>query len=530
MSLSTYRTDTTDDAYTELLSAVARRLATTTEDPKARLFHTDATGLYDAFLAALPEPLRQQHRCGTCRRFVERVGGLAVIADDGRLVPALWDPGSALPTYGAAVRALASRVAGARVTGPLVTGQITWGHRERGGFAHLAIELPKHVRTPASPLHDFAQLAGMRRHEHALLHAALRKYPLPLARRAARMLETGELPRSEACSGIAQWLVALHESLDRIRDARRRDNSMWRASAAAPPGYCHLRSGMLGTLLDDLHAGVPFPEIRRRFAAKMHPLQYMRPTAPPSEGNIVQAEKMFATLAAGGALARRFARLEDLTTRWRPRSRPNEGGLFDHLRRWANVPQDDGVGPVRITWVKFARTVLPEAEAIELMVDGERRSYGAFVTAASADAAPVLQWDHPDRRNPVSIYVYVDGSLPQAFDLTAGKPCAVTGIALHPSGWTSGEAFSHVGNQVWLVLDGARDRRYVRGGGLFPESLRSDFHPVRKTIEAHMQQAVIAGADQATACGLMLGGTSWNAVVRVTAGGIRTRYLLDRWD
>jgi hypothetical protein len=82
-----------------------------------------------------------------------------------------------------------------------------------------------------------------------------------------------------------------------------------------------------------------------------------------------------------------------------------------------------------------------------------------------------------------------------------------------------------------VVIEGARDVDYKSGGGMFPESIRSEYHPVRKTLEAHFTQQVIAGKDEAEVCGLILhkGGT-WNAEVRVRSAGVWTAYTLDRWD
>ncbi len=55
-----------------------------------------------------------------------------------------------------------------------------------------------------------------------------------------------------------------------------------------------------------------------------------------------------------------------------------------------------------MTWEKFARTVLPDAETIELYVPAEAAPYVAMVTAANPQAPPILQWDRAERRNPVS--------------------------------------------------------------------------------------------------------------------------------
>ncbi|ATQ74942.1 hypothetical protein CR152_10690 [Massilia violaceinigra] len=54
------------------------------------VFRTDASGLYDIYLASFTDPdIRRQHSCACCRTFIERFGGLATVGDDGVLVSAI---------------------------------------------------------------------------------------------------------------------------------------------------------------------------------------------------------------------------------------------------------------------------------------------------------------------------------------------------------------------------------------------------------------------------------------------------------
>ena len=75
--------------------------------------------------------------------------------------------------------------------------------------------------------------------------------------------------------------------------------------------------------------------------------------------------------------------------------------------------------------------------------------------------------------------------------------------------------------------------RLKQGAGFFPETLKSEFHPIRATLEAHVKSAVVADKDEAEACGICLskGGTWTDCRFRVTArGGVKVIYSLDRWD
>jgi hypothetical protein len=285
---------------------------------------------------------------------------------------------------------------------------------------------------------------------------------------------------------------------------------------------------MIGTLLEDIAAGLSFEVAARRFAEKMHPLQYQRPQAAPSAGNIAAAEKLVEQFGIARSLERRFARLDELETVWGPvaESAPAPGGVFGHIKPKESAPRASMVAPAQpITWVKFAATVLPEARRIELNVP-THGAFSALLTAVHPDAPPILQWDLPERRNPVSWYQYVGGSSARSWGLQPGTWAKVNAITLRPAMWY-GANFEHQGKSALLIVDGAKDSRTDQGNGLFPETLKAELRAVRSTIESFSKVATIHGAAEASACGLIVPA----AVLRVTnQHGVVTAYHVDRWD
>jgi hypothetical protein len=513
----------------------------------APLFTTDVEDIFAVFLAALPEGRRQHYNCHACRRFLNRYGALVRINHKGQKRTPIWNL-EAPSFFAPAATACAHAVARAKVTGIFLTSETTWGLRENatpkppGIWRHLHVVPPRTLVFAKTPLQTAEQRAAERREEHHMLCRGLAEFPLEHVREAHTLLTSGNLYRSEKCIGVAKWLLDLHTAREAAK-GEARDNVVWLAVATAPAGFCHIRTGMIGTLLEDIQLGLAFADIKAKFDAKMHPLQYQRPQAAPSAGQIAQAEKVVAALASAGSLARRFARLEDLETIWTPKmvepSAP-KGGVFGHLKPKGELPRGGNVEQpaVTMTWEKFARTVLPDAETIELHVTPTPRPYAALVTAANADAPPIIQWDRLEKRNPVTWYLYAGGSTPGGWGLEVGW-CRVTAITLQPSMWSGAPPSTHQGASLFMILEGAKDTRKAsvvveRGGGFFPEHLRSEYHPVRATMEAFAHAAEIAGWNEATACGLKVekgAPGAWNYVVRVTSkDGTRLAYNLDRWD
>jgi hypothetical protein len=103
----------------------------------------------------------------------------------------------------------------------------------------------------------------------------------------------------------------------------------------------------------------------------------------------------------------------------------------------------------------------------------------------------------------------------------------VTGLAYHPRTWGAHNP-ADLSDKLFFLLTGARDTAYTEGGAFFPTQLGSELHGSRATLEAYARTAVIAGRDQAVACGWMAEkDREWAIQLRVNGQDV---YLLDRWD
>lgn len=505
------------------------------------LFTTDAANLYEIFLRNLPRGRKQHYECRACRKFVERFGGLATIDDKGAARSAFWDVAHAPAFFAEALHVMALAVRNARVTGVFLTGDPILGDPSNqssksptGTWHHMHANVVPRLCSPFfTPDHVMVRrVMAEKSEDYGTICRALAEFPIDIVRRAHMLLTTGALFRSEKCIGGAQWLLHLHEAREATKNTRMRENLTWRAVATAPPGYCHVRSTMIGTLLQDLMVGKPFDDIKRAFNEKMDPFHYQRPQAAPTDGQLTVAEKLIEKLGSAGALARRYATLTDISADaiWLPKTPAPlaSGSVFGHLRAGRSSSTTNVDKPQTITWEKFWRTVLPEAEKIDCYVP-RSGPFFAFVTAVDPTAPPILQWDRPNSRNSVSWYLYdASGSYAPSWGLSAGVFTDVTAITLQPSSWGGGG--DHHGNGVYLVLKGARDTRPC-GLALFPEILKAEYRGIRSAMEAYSLSRRIEPVDT-PACGLALqrGADGWDAKLRVLSKGVRVTYKLDRWD
>lgn len=499
----------------------------------APLFTTDSGDLVELYLANLPAEERQHHTCHCCRRFLEQYGGLVTIDHDGKTRSALWRMEQTPHMYRDAVAALIKQIERSAVTGVFVSREKNLGQFEAGGFTHFSLV--------HKSLHDHLvfsdyQIAAAKREDFGTLNRALTEFKQEHVAQALTLLTAESLYRSEKVLGPAQFLMDVHRRRQGLK-GRAKDNVTWLFVASAPAGFCTPRSSMVGTLLEDIAAGLSFEAVKRRFDDKMHPLQYQRPQAPASAGNIAQAEKIVEKMGIARSFERRFARLDEIQAIWRPaeeKATQAKGSVFGHLQaKGESKVEPLTMKPQTITFEKFRRTVLDGAKKVELHLQGNM-NFCAMLTAVHADAPPILQWDREDKRNPVSWYVWNGGSRPEQWGLRAGTWVTVTGIALKPSMWGSEDSHGHQAKAANFLLEGARESRTDSGLVLFPETLRSELHPIRATIEQFSKAGKLQGAEEQSANGVQLssGTPHYKSVhvVRVTGPHGISIYNIDRWD
>jgi hypothetical protein len=488
--------------------------------------------LYQVFLSSFADPAeRQYHTCHCCRTFIHRYSSLVVLGEDGSVTSALWGESDG-HAYGLAAQRLRRAVEHhVHVSDLFLWSEIEWGVAEAGGFSHLWAR-PNLAMRWASRTQTAGQAMAARREDRRTLEHALGVLPRALVERAVDMLRAGSLYRADKVLPMASFLLGAHDRTAG-KKGEQRNRILWRLVGEATAGWCSPRGSVLGALVEDLQSGQSAEAVARKHNERMDPLQYQRPSAPTSAGNVAQAERLFEQLGLAPALRRRFAAADELVHLWTPRAMPEapQSGVFGHLLS-ARSPVGQArltARPVTMTFAKFRRDVLPQALGIEARVPA-RGAFCAFTTAVERDAAPLLQWDDEERRNPFAWYVYHEGSTAAQWGLSAGSSARVICASEMPPVWTDRTRWKDYGNSVLLVLDGARDSRNT-SLALFPECLRGELHQVRRTIEAHSRSQKLEPLEDGRphAAGLRVGDRMpVELTVRTTTG--LAVYMIDRWE
>lgn len=518
-----------DAAYENLINRIQQRFIKNVNF-YGPLFTTNNDCIWGLYLSSFSERDRQYHNCNACRSFIEKYGALAVINDDGAIIPAMWRSDEVDGYEKNAIRAMESSFENSKITGVFLAKENVWGVPVTGIWKHFSVVPPTSILYRGT-INTPVQAMAEKKEDFKNVIRAIQEFKIEVIEQALSFLKMDMLYRGEKVIGPIQWLNDLIKGVS-CKTGKQRTNLIWKAVSTAPAAFCHPRSSMAGTLLEDLASGIDFNTASRRFKDKMHPLLYQRPQAAPSAGNIKHAEEIVEKLGIKDSLRRRFARLEEIKTIWKPSTheqKQNMGGIFSHLKTkdGACIP-DTEISATIITWEKFSNNILPECESIQYRVR-PRDNFVALLTSAVDGAPPILQWDSEENRNPFSWYIYHNGSEARQWGIKIGSLVDVTAISNLPNEWQAG--FDHHHKGIIFILSGAVDSK-DSGLALFPETLKTELHEIRSTIEAFSKAGQLEGKESASASGVMIGnGSNFNAVFRCKfKNGVILNFQIDRMD
>ena len=493
-----------DQEYIQFLSRLQERVDSFSG---GHFFTTDAKYLWERWLECFPVNQRQYQTCSACEKFIRKYGSLVIINEMGEVAPVIWDA-NIFPEedYRAALE-MEMAIHDCSVNGVFCADEDHWGNPGCGTWLHLNVRGPK-LKKNFLGFKTAHEVMAEKREEFRIVKRALVEFTDKQAKKAHTLLKSGAFYRPEKVVKQAGWFESLYG---------KNDNQIWREVADAPAGFCHPRSSMLGTLLEDLKNGLKVETIKRKFGAKMDPLKYQRPKAAPKDGQIDRAEKIVEQMGLRKAFDRRFARKDELLNMWEPQNEPEEQPkeMFGHLRKGANL-DDSPVSAGKVSWLYFQTQVLPEAKQIKINVVNTSMNWGAICTAVHDDAPPILQWDNEEQRNPFSWYVWNGGSRFYNVGLDSAGWYDLSSICKKPCGWY--QDFGHHGEGYFLVVGEAREQRQA-GNGLFPECLKSELREVRSVIEAHSRMSEIQGVRDEHAMGVVVDKDSIGVSLRALVDG-----------
>lgn len=544
VSKATAETFSDKDNYPEVRELIAKRIRTVSEDPNMAgqylylVTPRSSKKLHEIFIDNIPEYARQYYRCNACFMFINRVGALVTIDDNGTLHSVCWDvPLEEVGMFAPAFNEMKKAVESGTV---------------RNVFSYDRHKIPAYIQKDSSDLILGLPSTGDWTHFYGILDTRninlqvdkisekefretlnvsrenLNRWNTPAIKKALAYAGSGDLFATDKVKSQCERLLELIEKYTTTISTNGRLRLMWENSYF----LYHIGGSSIGALLDDFqNDNLSDSECIDRYNSKVDPLKYKRSQAAPSEALIKQAEKLISDLGAENSLKRRFALVSDLPRLlWAPKVDEDDGeeyrnGVFSKVKSKENAKDDyelvhnDGG---KITLTKFMKNVAPGAKRITVTVP-VRGSYAAYTTAVDMEAPCIVKWDSKEVRNPISQYVYSNGSYKSQWNIFESEVDCV-GIANFPEDLLS-EELSQSG--ALFILDNAYDMEN-NASALFADNLIPELFSIRKVIESFSNATPLERSEGQKACGLTYNGGI--LYLKVYTDYAVTSYCIDRLD
>lgn len=495
--------------------------------------------LHKIFLDNIPNYAKQHYTCNACFAFINRFGTLVTVDDKGHLHSVCWDvPLTEVGMFAPAFNEMKKAVESGNIKNVFSYDEKN-KFMKKSGIQELTLGIP--VTGDWDHFYGTLDLANIYAPTYRVSEEEFRE-KLNIARvnlnrfhgcrsgikKALAYAESGELFDADKVMIQGNLLLSLTEKYVTTINRNARINLMWENSDF----IYHLGGSSIGALFEDFWDGnLSDDECIARYNSKVDPLKYKRSQAAPSEALIKQAEKLISDLGAENSLKRRFALVSDLPRLlWAPKadeddSKEYRSGVFSKVKSKENAKDDyelvhnDGG---KITLTKFMKSVAPGAKRITVTTPSIG-SYAAYTTAVDMEAPCIIKWDSKEVRNPISQYVYNNGSYKSQWNIFESEVDCV-GIANFPEDLLS-EELSQRG--ALFILDHVYDTKNS-ASALFADNLIPELFPIRKVIESFSNATPLESVEGQKACGLTY--NSGILYVEVYTEYAVTLYCIDRLD
>jgi len=391
-------------SFQHLKQTVQARFAAMVASGPLFYVEVDRDHIWDVYLNAFAEDVRQGNNCNCCKSFLRQFGGIVAIRPDNTIA-SLWDiafneRGDAEDNeYAASVAALRRYVHTLPVAGPFFnpfakcgTNKNADGKRPGVIWEHFFIELPKSMVLPEDKI-------GPKQAEHRSMQGVFLRGINEIEPSAVAtvldLINQGSIYRGAEFKGTLEGFQAV-QSIGRQVPETLRANYAWLGAATLIPTITGIRNSAIGTLLNDLSEGRDLDDAVRAYERVVAPANYQRPKSLITPAMIANAKERLAELGLTGSLKRRLLTERDLSAAnslhvYRPAAR--SGDVFDELTNAQVVNPRSLVKVDEVSIEQFLEKVLPGATSVKLLV--ENRLFPNFVSLVgpqNPDDPTMFKW------------------------------------------------------------------------------------------------------------------------------------------
>ena len=363
----------------------------------------DKEELWNLYLTAFPvgtnEVFRERRKydCSCCRQFIKNYGTIVGLID-GKMV-SIWDVKVIAP-YQVVANELSEKIKSRSIEnvfyskiqklGTDYNFELIDGRNKK--WKHFYYELPSNLVD--NSVHSIESLQGTIRQTKEVIQRSFQELNPSSIDTVLALIEEKMLYRGEEHQSILRNFKAIQRG---FITSKNKDNYCWEV-AVKHGRVAAIRNTAIGTMLINLSNQMDLELAIRKYESVIAPANYKRPKAVFTKIMREAAEKKVNELGLMDALARRYAKLDDIQLKnviWASgESKKVMQSPFDLIAKADKVKANyDFVKEVGIEY--FIENMLPHSKKLDLLVDNSHTNNFVSLIAPENPASPSLfKWEN----------------------------------------------------------------------------------------------------------------------------------------
>lgn len=380
----------------------------------ATLFEADVDKdeLWELYLKSFPEGTNKMYRkrreydCGHCRNFIKTIGGAVIIKDNK--VHTIWDIETNDAVFQPVINALREYVLSKPIkdiwrhftntVGTRTTNEYT-EDKQIIKWTHMYTQIP--VQLIAQKTEIPTQKAEIRDRKN-VFKRSLEEITEEATDTVLELIASNTLYRGQEWQSVLQEFRK-HQRNYNALPCEEKDNYAWEMALKVGNVIGRIRNHSIGTLLVNVSEGMDLDSAVKAYENVVAPANYKRPKAIFTKKMLEDAKKTVTELGYMDSLARRFARLDDITVNNilfcnRDAAPRIQGGLdiFDEMSKEVAVNPKKFSKVEEISAEKFVSDVLPTAKELELLLENRHKNnLVSLIAPINKDSKNMMKWGNP---------------------------------------------------------------------------------------------------------------------------------------
>lgn len=362
----------------------------------------------DSFPAGTNEIYRERrwHDCSCCRQFIKSIGNAVVIKDNK--IETIWDFKTNDTTYQPVLNALSDFIKSHAVSDIYVSKfkkigtQKNYEEMENGyihEWTHFYVELPDRFVDKSS--RSEGDIKGGYRDTRNVFKRSLDEISMDALDTILELITSNTLYKGEEWKNALTEFRRYKREYDKLSSDSEKNLYVWEKSVKAGIAIGRIRNHSIGTLLVNVSEGMNLDTAVKKYEQIVAPTNYKRSKPIYSKKMLEDAQKKIVELGYMDSLARRYAKLDDITVNDilfsnKDSAKRIEGAvdIFGELAKNTKGRKTKKFSKVEeVTVDTFINDILPTAREVELYLENKHSSnLVSLIAPENKDSKSMFKW------------------------------------------------------------------------------------------------------------------------------------------